>query len=102
MAKFMTFKVIVRKAAAADMQDAAQWYEHQNQGLGSEYLRAVENSIAAISRNPQQYPAVYENVRRSLIRRFPFGIFYLVTSDSVVIIACLHGKRHPSTFKSRK
>jgi len=101
MASVMTYKVIVRKAAEADMRGAAQWYEHQNQGLGSEYFRAVESCIANISRHPQQYPIVYNNVRRSLLRRFPFGIFYLIKSRSVIIVACLHGRRHPATFKSR-
>jgi len=102
MARIVTYNIIVRKAAEADMHEAMQWYEQQSQGLGSEYLRAVESCISAISRHPQQYPVVYNNLRRSLLRKFPFGIFYLVLSQSVIIVACLHGKRHPATFKTRK
>lgn len=98
----MMHRVIVRLIAETDIVEAARWYELRDQGLGAEFIRAVDACIAAIERNPRQYPVVYENIRRTLLRKLPFAIFYLVENESIVILACLHTKRHPSVFKARK
>jgi len=83
------------------MAEAVRWYEEQSPGLGAEYLRAVEIGIASAGRHPLIYAAVYRSVRRILLRRFPFALFFVVKDDAVVILACLHGKRHPDRLKSR-
>lgn len=83
------------------MAAAAIWYDQQNPGLGTEYLRAVDVCIASISRNPALYATVYRTVKRALLRRFPYGLFYVMTNESIIIIACLHGKQSPSRIKSR-
>lgn len=97
----MNYPVVVRRQAEADMAAAASWYNGQNPGLGTEYLRSVDVCIASISRNPAMYATVYRTVKRALLRRFPYGIFYIITNETIVIIACLHGKQSPSRLKSR-
>ena len=97
----VTWQVTVRKAAETDLLEAARWYDMQSKGLGTEFLRAIEGCIAAISRNPRQYPILYRGVRRSLARKFPFGIFYIVAKDTVIILACLHCKRNPAIIRKR-
>ena len=97
----MNYRIVVRKQAEADMAAAANWYNQQNPGLGTEYLRAVDVCIASISRNPDMHATVYRTVKRALLRRFPYGIFYVMTNESIVIIACLHGKQNPNRIKSR-
>jgi len=79
----------------------AIWYNQQNPGLGTEYLRSVDVCIASISRNPAMSATVYRSAKRALLRRFPYGIFYIITSESIVIIACLHGKQNLNRIKSR-
>lgn len=94
-------KIIVRNAAEIDIAEAARWYELRDQGLGTEFLRCIDVCISAITRKPLQYPLVFQNIRRALLRKFPFAIFYLIDSENVIVLACLHTKRHPSVFKSR-
>ena len=83
------------------MAEAIQWYEEQSRGLGGEYLRAVEIGIASAGRHPLLYVKVYKSVRRVILRRFPFALFFVIKDDSVIILACLHGRRQPDRFKSR-
>ncbi len=52
------------------------WYEEQSLGLGMEFLRCVEATLLSIQRNPLSYPTVHVSYRRSLVRRFPFAIFF--------------------------
>jgi toxin ParE1/3/4 len=97
----MNYKLLIRPEAEFDIEEAFEWYEEQNSGLGSEFVRAVDISLATIGRHPLVYPLVYQEVRRALIRRFPYGIFYLMEEETIVVIACFHVKRDPQQWQSR-
>lgn len=68
----------VRKPAQADITDAVRWYEQQDKGLGAEFLRALDACFALIQRSPEAHAHVHPRVRRALLRRFPYGVFYVV------------------------
>ena len=102
LAVIVSFHVIIRRAAEDDMTNAASWYELQSPGLGGEYLRSVESCIESITRHPQIYPVVYRGIQRALLRRFPFGIFFINKQNSLIVLGCLHTKRHPDIFKARQ
>jgi plasmid stabilization system protein ParE len=97
----MSYGLIIRPEAELDIQDAFEWYEAQTSGLGSEFVRAVDTCLSGIGRNPLAYPIIYKQVRRALIRRFPYGILYIFDQDVITVIACFHGKRDPKLWKDR-
>ena len=97
----MTLPVHLRPEAEADLEDAAAWYEKQRAGLGQDLLDEALAAFDAISGNPALYPVVHRRTRRALMRRFPFGIYYQVEADLVVVIAVMHGSRHPQRWQSR-
>jgi len=97
----MNGSVIVRPEAERDIDDAYMWYEERRPGLGAEFLLCVEEGFAKIRRHPEMYPVVHKNIRRTLIRRFPYGIFYLRGQTSVIIIGVSHAHRDPETWRSR-
>ena len=71
-------KLIIKPFAELDATDAANWYNDKREGLGDEFLLALDAKINAIQRNPNQFQLVYKNIRRALTERFPYGIFYIV------------------------
>jgi plasmid stabilization system protein ParE len=83
------------------MQEAFWWYERETEGLGYEFLRAVDACIASIERQRTSYPAVHQDTRRALLRRFPYGMLYLVEEHQIVVLACLHVRRDPETWQRR-
>lgn len=97
----MTVEVRLRQEAEQDLAEAAQWYEEQRPGLGQEFLDAALETFSAIADRPLAGAAVYGSLRRALLHRFPFGAFYLVDGDATVVIAVLHGSRHPRRWKMR-
>lgn len=97
----MNYKLIIRPEAELDIQEAFEWYEERNPGLGSKFVRAVDSCLAAIGRNPLAYPLLHREVRRTLVHLFPYGIFYLLEEDTIVVIACFHVKRNPQQWQSR-
>ena len=84
------------------MADAALWYEARNPGLGTEFLRAADGCISSVVRKPELYAELYRGVRRALFRRFPYGLFFLVSGDCITIIACLHGKQDLDRLRQRR
>ena len=94
-------RLVVREAAEADIAQAARWYEQRSPGLGSEFLRAVEVTLAEIVRMPARYPLVRGNARRALLRRFPYIVVFVATPDFVSVIACLHARRDPRHWQER-
>lgn len=97
----MSLPVRVRPEAAQDLEDAAAWYEEQSKGLGHEFLDEVRRSLQRVVEQPELYPSVHRTTRRVLIRRFPFGVFYRIETDSIVVIAVMHGSRDPQRWKQR-
>lgn len=94
--------VRLRPEAEADVRDAYRWYEERVRGLGSEFLRAVDAALASIERTPEAYPIVYEGVRRALLRKFPYGLFYVIEPNRVVVLACFHARRDPTARPDRR
>lgn len=100
----MTPRLFVRDAAAADLEDAAEWYEARRTGLGEEFLRATRALLAGIARNPRQFPVAREDetVRHARVRRFPYVVYYIPEHEYVVVIAVLHGRRDPRVWQARR
>jgi plasmid stabilization system protein ParE len=97
----MTFEVRLRPEAEDDLFEAAVWYEAQQPGLGQRFLEAVTAAISKISTSPLAYTIVYRSIRRALLQRFPFGVFYRVEEGQILVIAVLHGSRHPRRWRQR-
>ncbi len=69
--------------------------------MGADFLLCMEESLEKIRRDPELYPVVHKNVRRVLIRRFPFGVFYLSEEQRIVVLAVFQGSRDPQEWQSR-
>ena len=97
----MTYAVRIRPDAERDLEDAANWYELQRQGLGLEFLDSVEETLGLIQKHPSMFPVVHKNSRRALIHKFPFGVHYVIADETIVVLAVMHGSRDPKRWKSR-
>jgi plasmid stabilization system protein ParE len=97
----LSFPVILRDEAEADMAEAALWYERRSLGLGAEFVRSVDACLALVSRQPTLFPVIHREARMALARRFPYLIIYRVFPDFISVVAVIRGKRHPRRWKSR-
>ena len=97
----MIRELIIQPEAQAELADAYSWYEDQAQGLGSEFLESVDGILDTILRSPEMYPSIYRDVRRAVVRRFPYGILYVVHETRVYVISVFHAKRDPRRWQRR-
>jgi toxin ParE1/3/4 len=98
----MRSRFFIEPEAEAELGEAVDWYEARVRGLGSEFLRAVRAVFALVERNPGQFPRVRNEIRRALIRRFPYAVYYVAEPDQISVIACIHTRRHPRRWQSRR
>ena len=89
------FQILLRRAAEIEILEAFIWYEEQFENLGFEFLQKLDEAVLPLRRHPQSYQIIHKNIRRVLLRKFPYGIFYIVENDKIIILACLHQKRYP-------
>lgn len=97
----MSRRVVLRPAARAEFDEAFDWYEARRAGLGSQFVASVEQAFDRISRNPLLHGTVYGEVRCALVRRFPYGVYYLVEEERIVVLAVFHSSREPKVWQGR-
>jgi toxin ParE1/3/4 len=94
---------LFRAAAAADVEEAPhRWYQDRRGGLGDEFLAAVAETLEAIQRQPAAAALEHRDVRRRLLNRFPYGLYYRLIDERIVVVACFHAKRHPRVWHGRR
>jgi len=94
--------ILLRPAAAADLESGYRWYEQQRGGLGDEFLAGVRTTLDAIEADPAAYPVLHRDTRRALVRRFPYAILYRLVGERVVIVGCMHVRRSPRRWRGRR
>ena len=97
----MNYVSVFRPEVRKELDEAYSWYESQELGLGDDFLEQVEETLDRICQMPEAYPVVYRDVRRSVMRRFPYIIYYRIVSSRVIVTAVFHGHRNPKARQTR-
>lgn len=87
--------------AEQEMIEAALYYQSLSSGLGDDYLAEVERAVHSIATSPQTWPILEGDLRRRLIKRFPFGVLYRIEADKILIVAVAHLRKKPGYWKNR-
>jgi len=89
-------------AALVEYRDAAR-YSEKKFGLGEAFVQAMENSLAAIAKDPERFQPVGDGVRIFRMPRFPYYLYYqhLKESDAIMIYAVAHDRRRPDYWRER-
>jgi plasmid stabilization system protein ParE len=95
----MTLRFI--SSAEADVDRVLSWCRERGHDLADDFLLALEHCPDAIQANPEAFPVVHRDVRRALLHRFPYCVFYIITDKRIVVLACLHGHRDPNVWEGR-
>ena len=91
----MNWQVFLSESAREDLEEARNWSESRQAGLGSDFLVEVESILELLEQNPKIFPVRSESVRGGPLRRFPYLIFYRIQDLSVEVIAIANTSRKP-------
>jgi plasmid stabilization system protein ParE len=97
----VTPQLVISTQAAADIEQAVTWLGDISPNLPVRFEEELERVYASVLDHPQMYPVVHKKVRRALLRRFPYSIFYILDASVVLILAVIHQSRDEETWKRR-
>ena len=92
--------------ALAEAEAAAGWYESQQRGLGVDFHQALDEALDVIETDPRRFGQLEtirtaREIRRIMLRRFPYYVVYEVQAEKVVVLAVAHAGRRPNYWRRR-
>ena len=71
-------------------------------GLGVQFLNQLSVTYDRIAEDPRRYQDLESGIRRALLHRFPYAVYFALESDLVVVLAVLHVSRAPAEWQRRR
>lgn len=99
----MEYDLVLLSDASIEIEETIVWYENQKEGLGRQFGLAIKKAFDSLKANPLLYAKVQNDIRRVLLNKFPYSVYYLIDEEklSVVIFAILHQSQNPNEWQSR-
>ena len=97
----MNRSFVIDVEAEADLADAKKWYDERREGLGSAFIEKVDDAFQTIQHIPLVPRLVFRDLRRILLRRFPYVVFNRASESRITIVAVYHTSRDPRGWQSR-
>jgi plasmid stabilization system protein ParE len=96
----MKRRISVRPEAQIEIKETALWYESRLKGLGSRFRDELRAALSHIAENPLRFPSIGQDVRRALLNRFPYALYFVAKSEMVIVIAVLSQHRRPGSWQN--
>lgn len=87
--------------ALLEFEEAVQFYKQRGRNLGRRFAREIRTTIAKITATPDRWRILEEDVRRCLVRVFPYALLYTIEEDHILIVGIMHGRRRPGYWRHR-
>lgn len=91
-------KIVVQRLAEQDLREASAWYDSKAPNFGKDFLKEAKLTLEKLVQFPTAHSFYYKNLRRVMINRFPYKMFYHIEDNNVVVARVLHAKRNHITF----
>jgi plasmid stabilization system protein ParE len=98
----MSHRVILSPDAKVDIRSTVRWYKQTELNLAFRFTLERRATRRRIARSPIVFPLVKDAVRRALMKRFPYAIYFALNKDAVFVIAVLHQRRVNTVWMDRE
>lgn len=96
-------KVEYHPAVEAELKEISRYYEDRSPGLGTRFIDEFERQVLAVAAAPERWMVVAGDIRRCLMRRFPYVIYFRqVSQERLRITVVKHERRHPNFGRERR
>jgi|SRR6185312_4231618 len=97
----MAFEIIIKPLARIDLDQAILWYENELSGLGNRFYEAFLTASEKISKHPEAFMEISPDIRRTIIKKFPYKVFYTMSENKIFTIGIMHAKRSAGFITNR-
>jgi len=98
----MAFTIKIQPEVRSDIQEGVDWYNEQQNGLGTQFFTSVQVHLNKLKSNPF-YQVRYDDVRCMPLKKFPYMIHYTVEENlkQITVHGILSTHRNPSIWRDR-
>ncbi len=96
----MTLPVRFLPEARQDALETRAWYEDRQSGLGALFSKSLAAAVERLQAAPLRYPQVMGAVRRVILQRFPYAVYFRLEADEIIVLA-VHGRQDPNRWQKR-
>jgi plasmid stabilization system protein ParE len=86
--------------AVEDLLATQRWYGRRAPALGRDFAEAFAAAVERIRRDPRSFPLIHGQIRRLVLKRFPYAVYFREQGDEILVIA-LHGRQDPQRWQQR-
>ena len=97
----MIYQLLISDESRLDILDAFSWYESKRTGLGKEFEICLDAGFTQIQNDPFLFQKRYNDLHIYFIKRFPFGIHYLIEANAIKVFGIFHTSRDPGKWTIR-
>ena len=91
----MNRRIVLRPEALEQIREAAAWYTTWGRQLGTGFREEVSAKLEAIRKAPLRFPAVDGEIRKAVLRRFPYILLFRARKEEILVLSCFHTRRDP-------
>jgi len=95
----MLLPLVFRRVAQLELDESVSWYENKRVGLGRDFRIEIEENLERIANQPHRFRQVRGQVRRVVLQRFPYSIYFLPEVDRIIVLAIFHARRSPQNLE---
>lgn len=95
----MIFNIVIEPRALVDIQEAIDYYESKQNGLGEYFYQVIDEHLDTLSNNPF-FEIRYKDYRGLPTKKFPFIIFYFIDEKvkTVYVMSVFNTSLNPSKY----
>ena len=86
--------------ALDDLLETQGWYTRREPGVAQAFAEAIALAVERIAQDPEAFPCVHGGVRRLVVRRFPYAVYFREVGDELLVLA-IHGRQDPRRWQQR-
>jgi plasmid stabilization system protein ParE len=95
-------RVQIRRLARRDIDSAFDWYQERDEDAAAAFLLEIDHILERMRQGYEQFPVAYRDLRRALLKQFPYAIYFKAGADLVTVVAVLHQRRAPRVWQRRR
>jgi toxin ParE1/3/4 len=90
-------------AVEGELREIRRYYDDRSPGLGAQFIDEFERQVLALAATPERWMEVTAGLRRCLMRRFPYVIYFRsIDFERIRITVVKHQRRHPRYGRERE
>ncbi|MGV8135425.1 MAG: type II toxin-antitoxin system RelE/ParE family toxin [Mangrovibacterium sp.] len=95
------FSIEISDEAEIDLDKSYEFYSEESPKVAYSFYNQINSSLEDIKQHPGSFPIAYKDVRKYVVRKFPFVIYYQLVGAVIRVIAIFHTSRNPEIWNDR-